>query len=235
MDPSADAGCRKRHPMPFTRIEIAVLGLVGGELSVLLARRAGEPYKGLWALPGGALRIDGDPSLDAAARRVAQERLQTELPAMTQVCAVGGPHRDPDRADWALSVVYRALVDAAGFRPSAGKRIEALEWRPVELAMDDRRMAFDHAELVARAVEITRAEVRDLALHGSLFPRTFTLGELQSMCEAVLGPGEDLDKSSFRRRLADRKLVEPVEGEMRTGPNRPAQVYRLRTGRAAAR
>lgn len=219
--------------MPFTRIEIAVLGLVEGELSVLLARRAAEPHKGLWALPGGVLRIDGDPSLDAAAQRVAQERLQAQLPAMTQVCAVGGPHRDPDRADWALSIVYRALVDVAGFRPSAGKRIEALEWRPVQLAVDDRRMAFDHADLVKRAVAITRAEVRDLALRASLFPPTFTLGELQSMCEAVLG--EPLDKSSFRRRLADRDLVEPVEGEMRTGPNRPAQVYRLRTARAAPR
>ncbi|GAB4040354.1 MAG: NUDIX domain-containing protein [Rubrivivax sp.] len=233
MDSTADAGSRKRHPMPFTRIEIAVLGLVEGELSVLLARRAAEPHKGLWALPGGVLRIDGDPSLDAAAQRVAQERLQTALPAMTQVCAVGGPHRDPDRADWALSIVYRALVDAAEFRPSAGKRVEALEWRPVRLAVDDRRMAFDHADLVARAVEITRAEVRDLTLRASLFPPTFTLGELQTMCEAVLG--EPLDKSSFRRRLADRELVEPVEGEMRTGPNRPAQVYRLRTGGAAAR
>jgi ADP-ribose pyrophosphatase YjhB (NUDIX family) len=240
MDTAADAGTRKRHPMPFTRIEIAVLGLVDGKLSVLLGRRAGEPHKGRWALPGGVLRIDGDPSLDAAAQRVAQERLQTQLPAMTQVCAVGGPHRDPDRADWALSVVYRALVWPAEFRPSAGKRIEALEWRPVEQAMDDRRMAFDHADLVARAVAITRAEVRDMALPASLFPPTFTLGELQAMCQAVLGPEAKLDKSSFRRRLTGRHgnrdldLVEPVEGEVRTGPNRPAQVYRLRIGRHAA-
>jgi hypothetical protein len=84
-------------------------------------------------------------------------------------------------------------------------------------------------------IEITRAEVRDLALPASLFPPTFTLGELQSMCEAVLGPRVALDKSSFGRRLNDKKLVEPVDGEMRTGPNRPAQVYRLRGTRAAAR
>ena len=31
----------KRYPMPFTRLEIAVLSPVDGELQVLLARRAG--------------------------------------------------------------------------------------------------------------------------------------------------------------------------------------------------
>ena len=59
----------KRHPMPFTRLEIAVMSLVDGELQVLLARRAEAPYAGRWALPGGVLRIDLDASLDAAARR----------------------------------------------------------------------------------------------------------------------------------------------------------------------
>jgi hypothetical protein len=63
-------------------------------------------------------------------------------------------------------------------------------------------------------------------------PETFTLGELQLTCEQILGRG--LDKSSFRRKLAERELVEAVEGEMRGGANRPAQVYRLRDARAAA-
>jgi hypothetical protein len=68
--------------------------------------------------------------------------------------------------------------------------------------------------------------VRALDLPGGFTPATFTLGELQALCEQMLG--ERLDKSSFRRRLADRDLVEPVEGEMRTGANRPAQVFRLK-------
>lgn len=228
MELQPEAGDRRRHPMPFTRLEVAVLALVGGELCVLLARRAGEPQRGRWALPGGVLRIDLDDSLDAAAQRVARERLGTRLPFLRQLCAVGGAHRDAERASWTLSVVYRALVVAEGLGVAAGKRVEALAWRPVRQAADDRRLAFDHSELVARAVEATRAEAKALELHTGLFPETFTLGELQSMCEAVLG--ERIDKSSFRRRLADRDLVEPVEGEMRTGPNRPAQVYRLGGG-----
>jgi ADP-ribose pyrophosphatase YjhB (NUDIX family) len=214
----------KRYPMPFTRLEIALLSLLEGKLQVLLARRAEAPYAGKWALPGGVLRIDVDASLEAAALRVMRERLGLHRPFLRQLCAVGGQTRDP-RSPWALSIVYRALVPAQQVSPSAGKRIEALAWRPVDDAMADRGLAFDHSLLISQAVENTRAEVERLDLPVGFLPEQFTLGELQSTCEQILG--ERLDKSSFRRKLADRELVEPVEGAMKTGSNRPAQIYRL--------
>ena len=220
--PNADP---KRHPMPFTRLEIAVMSLVDGELQVLLARRAEAPYAGKWALPGGVLRIDLDASLDAAALRVMRERLGLDLPFLRQLCAAGGPTRDP-RAPWALSVVYRALVPADNVKPLAGKRIEALAWRCVDDAIAVRNLAFDHAMLAFRAVGSTRTEVERLDLPAGFLPGQFTRGELQSTCEQLLG--RRLDESSFRRKLADRQVVEPVEGAMRTGANRPARIYRLR-------
>lgn len=216
----------KLHPMPFTRVELCVLSVVEGQLQVLLARRAGEPFKGRWGLPGGVLRIDLDDSLESAAQRIAQERLNCELPFLRQLEAVGGPSRDRARAPWALSIVYRALVPAESLTPAAGKRVEALEWHPADEASQDARLAFDHAKLIEGALHVTRTEVRALELPRGFIPERFTLGELQSTCEQLLG--ERLDKSSFRRRLAERELVEAVSGELRTGPNRPAQVYQLR-------
>ena len=213
----------KNHPMPFTRLEVAVLSVVDGVLQVLLVRRAEEPHKGKWALPGGVLRIDKDASLDEAALRVARERLGVEVPFLRQLCAVGGPARDK-RAPWALSVAYRALVPAERFEPSASKRIEALAWRPAEDASSDNELAFDHAELVAKAVDATRSEVDRLELPFGFLPTEFTLGELQVTCEQLLG--RRLDKSSFRRRLSERDVLEPVEGAMRGGAFRPAQLYR---------
>ena len=122
--------------------------------------------------------------------------------------------------------MYRALVPAGNVKPLAGKRIEALAWRCVDDAIADRNLAFDHATLAFRAVESTRTEVERLDLPAGFLPGHFTLGELQSTCELLLG--QRLDKSSFRRRLADRQVVEPVEGAMRTGANRPARICRLR-------
>jgi 8-oxo-dGTP diphosphatase len=213
----------KSYPMPFTRIEIAVMSLVEGAMCVLLARRAEAPYAGKWALPGGVLRIDLDGSLHAAAQRVIGERLGIEMPFLRQLATVGGPTRDP-RAPWAMSVVYRALVPFDSIAPKAGKRVEALAWKAVEAAAADRALAFDHAALIAEAARVTRQEVEGLELPFGFLPDQFTLGELQLTCEALLG--RPLDKSSFRRRLADRDLLEPVEGAMKTGAFRPAQLYR---------
>jgi 8-oxo-dGTP diphosphatase len=40
--------------------------------------------------------------------------------------------------------------------------------------------------------------------------------------------GRRLNQSSLRRKLAERELVEPIEGEMKGGAFRPAQLFRER-------
>lgn len=215
-----------QHPMPFVRYELAVMGLVGGVLSVLLAKRAAQPFAGRWALPGGVLRIDQERTLNEGVQRVARERLGLELPFVRQLGAVGSSDRDP-RAPWAISLVYRALVSVDAFAAVPGKRIDELIWQPVEQPLSTRKMAFDHSELIASAVAATRAEVEALTLPTGYLPAEFTLAELQGICEGLLG--RHLDKSSFRRKLDDRALVQPIEGKMMSGgAHRPAQVYRLR-------
>ncbi|MEO8005425.1 MAG: NUDIX domain-containing protein [Betaproteobacteria bacterium] len=216
----------RRYPMPFTRIELAVMSIASDRLVVLLGKRAEAPHKGKWALPGGVLRIDLDSDLEAAAQRVATERLGVELPFLRQLVATGSARRDP-RAPWALSIAYRALLPLGAIDPQAGKRIEALKWVPADDAAADANIAFDHSSLVRLSVAVTRDEIGKLDLPFDYLPEKFTLVELQACCEAILGHA--LDKSSFRRRIDDRRLVEPVPGEKLTGGAfRPAQMYRPR-------
>jgi 8-oxo-dGTP diphosphatase len=217
----------RAYPMPFTRVELAVLSIVDGTLAVLLGKRVRAPHRGKWALPGGVLRIDLDADLPAAAQRVASERLGVQVPFLRLLTAVGGKSRDP-RAPWGLAIVYRALVPFEALDPRAGKRLDELRWAPVDEAAPDKRLAFDHAELVRAAAAVTRAEIERLDLPFGFLPDKFTLGELQALCEAMLG--RRLDKSSFRRRLEDRGALTPVLGEMRTGAFRPAQLYELTAG-----
>lgn len=211
--------------MPFTRIELAIMSIVDGGLAVLLGKRAGPPHKGKWALPGGVLRIDLDRDLESAAQRVAGERLDVTLPYLRQLLAVGSKNRD-SRAPWALSVGYRALIPVEAIDPQAGKRLEAIRWCPIDEAAEDSKLAFDHADLIRSAADATRAEIERIELPFGFLPEAFTLGELQSCCEAFLG--RRLDKSSFRRKLDERELLETLPGEMRTGAFRPAQLYRRR-------
>ena len=223
MDSKTGHVVAKIHPMPFVRVELGVLTIVEGSLSVLLGKRKESPHAGKWALAGGAVQIDLDGNLEDAAQRVARERLGAELPFLRQLCAIGGKARDP-RAPWAISIVYRALIPVEAIDPKAGKRLEALRWCAVDEAASDTNLAFDHANLIAQAVEATRAEIERLELPFGFLPDQFTLGELQTVCESILG--RRLDKSSFRRRLDERNLLQLVPGEMRTGAFRPAQLFR---------
>ena len=213
------------HPMPFVRIELVVLTVQEGALQVLLGRRAEAPYAGRWALPGGVLRIDLDDDLDAACLRVARERLGLELPSATQLCAVGGRSRDP-RAPWALSVVYRCIAEPGQLVATPGKRMAELKWADAFDACTDTKLAFDHDDLIDAAVNALQSEVAALRFSPGLITEPFTLGDLQATAEAVLG--RSLDKSSFRRRIDAGERVEPVGDEKRTGPFRPAQLFRLR-------
>ena len=212
------------HPMPFTRIELAILSVIDGQLQVMLIRRAEAPAQGLWALPGGVLRIDLDADLEAAARRVAKERLGIALGELALVTAAGGAARDP-RAPWTLSLLFQAFVQSDAIQPQPGKRVEAFEWRPFERLATDDCLAFDHQHLTNLAVAHAQTNVRNLAIPAGLMPATFTLTELQASCESVLGA--PLDKSRFRQRVEARQLVFAVPGATKTGAFRPAQIYRL--------
>jgi 8-oxo-dGTP diphosphatase len=214
----------KNYPMPFVRVELVALCVIEDRLQVLLGQREEEPHKGRWGLPGGVLRIDLDGSLEAAAQRVAQERLNMNLPNLSQVAAVGGADRDP-RAPWAMSVVFRSLVQA-DLDATPGKRVQALAWRPVDKVTAASNLAFDHADLVERAVRAIRREIAEMHFPRGWVPEPFTYGELQVLSEAVLGAS--LDKVTFRRRMDVAGMASPLEGQMRAGgAHRPAQLYRF--------
>jgi 8-oxo-dGTP diphosphatase len=212
------------YPMPLVRLDLVVMAVQDDKLKVLLSHRKEAPYKGKWGLPGGVLRIDLDSSLETGAQRVAIERLGRVLPNIGQVSAVGCADRDP-RAPWAISVIYRSLVQPE-IEITPGKRVQALEWRAVTDVADANDLAFDHASLVAQAVEAVGREIRDLRFPKGWMPEEFTLSELQAKSEGVLGT--KLDKVTFRRRIDNTPTVKPIDGKMRQGgSHRPAQLYAI--------
>ena len=122
-------------------------------------------------------------------------------------------------------MVYRCVARKDSLPARPGKRIAELKWVEAQVAARDTTLAFDHGPLVEQTVDALRLEVGELRFPAQLLEPKFTLFELQAVSEIVLG--RPLDKSSFRRRLDAAGCVEPVSGEMRTGPFRPAQLHRL--------
>jgi ADP-ribose pyrophosphatase YjhB (NUDIX family) len=214
------AEIRKR---PLSTVDIAIFAVREDVLHVLLVRRPGrgeEPYPGKWALPGGFVDVDRDADLEACARRKLHEKTGMSAPYLEQVGSWGGARRDP--RGWSATHVYFALV--AADEASDAATADA-QWHAVEAALR-LSLAFDHSLLLAAAVERLRSKVEYTSLPAFLLPKEFTLPELQRAYETILG--RVLEKSAFRTRILATDLVVEVP-RRREGPNRPAQLYRLRS------
>ena len=61
-------------------------------------------------------------------------------------------------------------------------------------------LAFDHKEIAAYAIKRLRAKLEWSDVARNLLDKTFTLGELQRLYEAILG--KRLDARNFQRRVA---------------------------------
>ena len=87
------------------------------------------------------------------------------------------------------------------------------------------KLAFDHANIVARAHERLRGKVRYAPIGFELLPPRFSLTQLQRLYEIVLGT--ELDKRNFRKKiLAMDVLVETDELEQNVR-HRAARLYRF--------
>ncbi|MEI9987524.1 MAG: NUDIX domain-containing protein [Aliidongia sp.] len=214
------------YPRPIASVDLATFALSETGFDVLLIRRDLAPFAEYWALPGGRIRIDEDVDLEAAARRVLRDKTGVETPYLEQLQTFGGARRDP--RGWSASVAYVALIAADRVSLRRGAIAADVAWRPVEGDTVASPLAFDHAEILRCAVARLRNKVEYTTLPVHLLPAGFTLTELQSVYERILG--RRIDKSAFRKRIAEAGFVEPVPGEKRRASNRPAQIYRLKPG-----
>ena len=111
---------------------------------VLLVRRANEPYKGCWALPGGFMEMD-ETIEQCAVRELKEETGLAVAPAEAAMVGVfSAPGRDPRGRT--VTVAYR--VDVAEAAPVAGDDAAEVRWWPLAALPP---LAFDHAEIIAKA------------------------------------------------------------------------------------
>ncbi len=209
-----------QYPRPAVTVDIILFVFQQEQLRVLLIRRANDPYKGKWALPGGF--VDEQEDLyDAALRELKEETNVTNV-YLEQLYTFGQPGRDP-RAR-VITVAYFALLSAEEVAQQevhgASDAGEARWWNIYDLP----DLAFDHQEILDYALQRLRWKLEWTALGFLLLPSEFTLSELQRVYETILN--EPLDKRNFRRKILTADVLEPT-GNIRAGDHRPAKLYRF--------
>jgi len=217
-------------PRPALTVDVALFTVAGTlqnlRLRVLLIQRGEEPYLGNWALPGGFVRENED--LDDAARRELEEEAGISDAFLEQVAAIGSPGRDP--RGHVVTVLHVGLVAGGRHLLDAQGDARAAYW--FDLAGPDTLplLAFDHADLLERALGHLRRRLREApAFCYELLPEQFTLSELQALTESILG--KPLDRRNFRRKIKELDLLTEAGGIRQQGRHRPAVLYRFRPQR----
>jgi 8-oxo-dGTP diphosphatase len=192
-----------------------------GLLQVLLWKRARDPFREAWSLPGGALAPD-ETLEHSILRHLAAKVDVREVAHLEQLGTWSEPARHPER--WELATAYLGLVPL-GIDP---KVPADTRWLPVEGLPPT---AFDHGDIVLAGRERLRGKLSYSNIGFALAPETFTLAELRDVYEAALD--YEVSATNLKRILLRRGAIESTGERRAHGPTggRPAEVFRFRTRR----
>lgn len=205
-------------PRPSVTVDCIIFGLdESSKLKVLLIQRANDPFKDLWALPGGYVEMD--ETLETAALRELKEETGVRDVYIEQLYTFGAPGRDPRGRT--ISVAYYALVNLSEHPVEAASDARNVQWHEVDQLPP---LAFDHNHILKVAADRLRAKVRYQPIGFELLPEQFTLTQLQSLYETVLGVRDPLNKRNFRTRILRMGVLREV-GRQEGVAHRPARLY----------
>lgn len=205
---------------PSVTVDVVILSLQDGDLKVLLIKRRHWPYEGYWAIPGGFIEMR--ESLEESARRELEEETGVRDLYMEQLYTFGDPGRDPRTR--VITVAYLALVDYQQLHPQAADDAGDVGWFSM---YDLPPLAFDHAKILDYTLQRLRGKLEYTTIGFQFLPEKFTLSELQTVYQTILGESRKLDKRNFRKKIVSTGILEPTGEYKMEGTHRPARLYRF--------
>ena len=191
-----------QYPHPAVTTDCVIFGFDGTKLRVLLIERGIDPFKGMWALPGGFLRMDEDA--EKGALRELKEETGLKAAYIKQFHTFTAPGRDP--RERVITIAYYALVrmqDVQGGDDAAKAGWFALDNVPA--------LAFDHDQILRIATGELRRQIHFEPVGFELLSKQFTMKELQSLYEAILDV--KFDRRNFYKKMQHLELLTQVNDE----------------------
>ena len=134
-------------PRPMVTVDALVFAFFKGRAKLLLIKRAKEPFKGKWALPGGFVDIDEELE-DAIERELAEETGLVDVP-LQQMHTFGKCGRDPRGRQ--ITVAFMGIATKGKNKIKAGDDAAKAQWFDIEKLPAD--LAFDHNEVAEFSIK----------------------------------------------------------------------------------
>ena len=208
---------------PLFTVDSVLFTVTDGELKVLLVKRAGEPFTGQWALPGGFIDMDVDHDADMTALRKLKEKTNVTPQYLEQLHTYSGLERDP--RGFSVTLVYFALTAQMNTSTHI-TTVDDAQWIDVG-KLKTLSVAFDHKYIIEQA----RQRLKQKALYSMVpiycLPEHFTVGQFKSVIETIIG--KTVQRKSIIRRIEAADMLEKMDEKVKSG-GRFAQLYRVKSG-----
>jgi ADP-ribose pyrophosphatase YjhB (NUDIX family) len=195
-------------------VDCVIFGFDQNELKVLLIKSDLEEFRDQWSLLGDLVRPD--ENLDSASYRVLRERTGLEDVYLEQVQSFGDVNRHP--AGRVVTTAYYSLINIRDH--DLKLEHNQLHWHPVN---DITTLAFDHKKILDTCIRQLQTKIDDHPIVFNLLPSKFSLRELQSLYEAILG--QKLDRRNFRKRFFHMEWLLDANELEQDVPHRPGKLY----------
>ena len=205
-----------KYPHPAVTTDCVIFGFNGERLQVLLIERGIEPFKGRWAFPGGFLKMD--ETAEEGAKRKLKEETGLEDAYIQQLHTFSAPNRDP--RERVITIAYYALVKIQEVK--GGDDAASARWFPLD---EIPPLAFDHDYILRMAIQRLREQIHFQPIGFELLPEKFTIKELQSLYEAILGI--NFDRRNFAKKMLHLEILTELDETIWPTPKREARLYKF--------
>ena len=197
-------------------VDCVIFGYNQASLKVLVIPCDMPPFENQWSLPGDLVHTN--ETTDEAAHRVLRERTGLDDIYLEQVQVFSALKRHP--LGRVITVSYYSLVkiDRDDFLNKNGHH--GLFWEDVK---GIGALAFDHKLIMDTCLDRLCRNLREHPIGFKLLPQKFTLNQLQTLYEIVLGI--TLDKRNFRRKLGQLQILKTTGEVQKDVSHRPAKLY----------
>lgn len=190
-----------------------------GVVKVLLIKRTNEPFKGKWALPGGAL-YNNENIIDGMKRELKEKTGINDVDL--ELCNVFG---DVNRSHIMrmVGISYLGVIDNNKVKVlKETQKTSNADWFKIDDIPD---LAYDHNDIIKDSLEKLKISILNSDILKTLFPKGFTIPELHKTYESILN--KTFDRRNFRRKLLNMGLIYDTNKEVTFMGNKKAKLYKF--------